>query len=94
MAKATVVSPITVGRNVFIRTVTHYFTGTIVLIKGAEIILDKAAWIADTGRFAGAMASGGLNEVEPYPAGTLVSVNREAIIDVSEWKHALPRAQK
>jgi hypothetical protein len=72
--------------------VTLYYTGRVVAKDTSEVVLSEAAWIADTGRFADALSKGTLNEVEPFPG--LVSINRGAIVDVSEWKHPLPRAQK
>lgn len=83
-----------VGANYFIRTVTNFYTGKLVAVTDKELVLKDAAWIADTGRFADALEKGTLNEVEPYPDGTRVIVNRDAICDASIWKHALPRTQK
>ena len=80
------------GEKVFIRTVTHYYTGRIKVVTDSDIVLDDAAWIADTGRFSDALKSGKLNEVEPFPHSTTVS--RGSIIDVSPWEHDLPREQK
>ena len=85
------VSPIRVNNKVFIRTVTMYFTGKIVGVSKEEILLADAAWVADSGRFAQALATGTLNEVEPYPAKATVSVARGGVIDVSDWLHDLPR---
>lgn len=85
-------SPLQVGCNVFIRTVTHYYTGRVVELNASEIVLADAAWIADTGRFSSALATGSLSEVEPFPG--LVSVARGAIVDASVWSHALPRTVK
>jgi hypothetical protein len=87
-------SPLSVGAKVFIRTVTHYYTGEVVALSHEEIVLRHAAWIADTGRFATALASGDLNEVEPYPGEGIVSINRMAVIDASPWTHAFPRETK
>lgn len=89
---AKLMSPLSVGRAVFIRTVTMYYTGRIALVKGSEIVLTEAAWIADTGRFHDALKTGALKEVEPFVGP--VSVSRGAIVDVTEWKHALPDKQK
>lgn len=88
------VSPLRLGNTVFCRTVTHYYTGRIVMLSADEIVLSDAAWIADTGRFSVAMATGMLNEVEPYPSGQLVSLMRGAGCDVSDWPHPLPREAK
>lgn len=85
-------SPIQLGNPVFIRSVTHYYTGRIGKITRDEIVLMDAAWIADTGRFSQALESGALCEVEPFPFA--VSVGRGAIIDVTYWPHALPRGVK
>ena len=93
-SKAKVVSPLRLGNTVFCRTVTHYYTGRIVILSDSEIVLADAAWIADTGRFSVAMATGQLNEVEPYPDGQLVSLMRGAGCDVSDWPHRLPREAK
>ena len=85
-------SPIKIGNKVLIRTVTHYHTGMIVEINKDHLVLDKAAWIADTGRFSTAIETGNLNEVEPFKAPVAVFI--AAIIDVTLWKHDLPESQK
>ena len=81
-----------VGKNVFVRTVTHHHTGRLAHIDDRFLTLDDAAWIADDGRFADALANGTLSEVEPFPGTCLVAVG--AIVDVCEWQHGLPRKQK
>ena len=86
-------SPRRVGNAVFIRTVTMHYTGKIVAVSKDEILLVDAAWIADSGRFGVALATGALNEVEPYPDG-VVSVAAGGIIDVCDWRHPLPRTAK
>jgi hypothetical protein len=83
-----------IGEKVFIRTVTYHYTGRVVAIDETTIVLQEAAWIADSGRWANALATGGLSEVEPYPADRLVYVGRGAVVDVTSWSHDLPRAQK
>jgi hypothetical protein len=83
-------SPIQAGNSVLIRTVTFFYTGRIVGFDSHEIVLESAAWVASTGRFAVALTSGQLLEVEPYPDGP-VSISRAAIVDVCLWAHDLPR---
>ena len=83
-----------IGSNYFIRTVTHHITGRLVKVTPQELVLVDAAWIADDGRFHEAMASGTLNEVEPYPDGAEVIVGRGSLIDATQWVHPLPRAVK
>ena len=81
-----------IGKAVFVRAVTHYYTGRLVGIVDNALVLDDAAWIADTGRFAAALGSASLGEVEPYPGR--VYVNWGAGVDICEWTHALPRETK
>ncbi|HEX9888622.1 MAG TPA: hypothetical protein VGA69_04035 [Nitriliruptorales bacterium] len=82
----------TAGDRLLIRTVTMTLTGRVVLVSPAWIVLDTAAWIADTGRFADAIASGDVEEVEPMGDG--VRVARGAIVDVTPWRHDLPTDQQ
>lgn len=78
--------------NVFIRTVTHYYTGRVVSVGATFVRLADAAWIADTGRFATALETGALGEVEPFPSGVAVALG--SIVDVAPWSHELPRKQR
>lgn len=82
-----------VGKNIFIRTVTMALTGRLAAVFDQELVLEDAAWIADTGRYANAVASGDFSEIEPYPDGKPVPVGRGAIIDAVEID-TLPRTQK
>ncbi|HNF58259.1 MAG TPA: hypothetical protein PLN89_01640 [Elusimicrobiota bacterium] len=72
-----------VGRDYFIRTVTHYFTGRLVWVGDKEIAMEDVAWIADTGRFNEFVAGKTVNEVEPFQKGVVI-IGRGAIIDMSE----------
>ena len=72
--------PYIIGATYLIRTVTMIDTGKIVAVTDKEIVLEAAAWIADTGRFADALKTANFNEVEPFPDGQVI-VNRSAIID-------------
>lgn len=78
-----------IGKNVFVRTVTHYYTGKLEHLTDGFMVLGQAAWIADTGRFSEALKTGKLNEVEPFPGQVHVSLG--AVVDISEWHHDLPR---
>ena len=83
-----------IGKNYLIRTVTMIDTGRLVAVTDHELVLEDAAWIADTGRYADAIA-GKIEflEVEPYPAGRRVIVGRGAVIDAVEID-VLPRTQR
>lgn len=86
--------PIRVGVPLFIRTITAHYTGKVVAVSEEEIQLDEAAWIASDGRFATLLTTGEFDEVEPYPDGYKVTLNRATFLDHGEWPFALPRKQK
>jgi hypothetical protein len=77
--------------TVLIRTVTNYFTGRVAKEQpgGGFVLLEEGAWIGDTGRWAHALQTGELSEVEPYPGSVLVSLG--AVVDICVWSHPLPR---
>jgi hypothetical protein len=81
-----------VGTAYLIRSVTMFYTGRITAITDTDLVLEDAAWIADTGRFHDALKTGTLNEVEPFVAPVIVP--RGVIVDATEWTFGLPRAQK
>lgn len=84
--------PFEKGSCYLFRLVTHYWTGRVVEVGEKEIVLEDAAWIADTGRFQQAVTQGALNEVEPVPGR--VVIGRGALVDACEWRHPLPDKQK
>jgi len=81
-----------IGKNYLIRTVTMIDTGRLVAVTDHELVLEDAAWIADTGRFAKAVATGEFGEVEPFPDGRVI-VGRGAVIDAVQIP-VTPRSQK
>ena len=81
-----------IGANYLIRTVTMIDTGRLVAVTQQELVLEDAAWIADTGRFHDALKAEEFNEVEPFPSGRVI-IGRGAIIDAVEI-HKIPRSQK
>ena len=85
-------SPWEVGKNYLIRTVTMIQTGRLVAVMPQELVLEDAAWIADTGRFADALRTGKFCEVEPFPDGRVI-VGRGAVIDAVQIA-ITPREQK
>lgn len=84
--------PFQVGSNYFIRTVTYFSTGKVKAVVGQFLVLEEAAWIADTGRFMQAIMEGKLSEVEPVMVDMFINLN--SITDAFVWKHKLPREQK
>lgn len=72
--------PWEIGSIYLIRTVTMIDTGRLVAVTPQELVLEEAAWIADTGRFSDSLKSLSFNEVEPFPDGRVI-VGRGSVID-------------
>lgn len=87
-------APYEIGKNYFIRTVTHHLTGRLVEVHQQELVLVDAAWIADDGRLSDALKSGNFSEIEPYADDLRIIVGRSSIIDAQVFSHKLPRSQK
>ena len=81
-----------IGKIYLIRTVTMIDTGKLVGVTPQELILEDAAWIADTGRFSDALENATFGEVEPFPNGKVI-LGRGAIIDAVQIKLS-PRSKK
>jgi hypothetical protein len=81
-----------VGRNYLIRTVTMIDTGRLVAVTEHELVLENAAWIADTGRFFDSLQACTFAEVEPFPTGQVI-VGRGSIVDAVQIA-TLPTSQK
>lgn len=90
--KSESLSPWEIGKNYLIRTISMIDTGRLVAVTEQELVLEDAAWIADTGRFATTLKSGEFSEVEPFPEGKVI-IGRGAIIDAVQIS-SLPRNQK
>jgi hypothetical protein len=82
-----------IGSAYLIRTVTMIQTGRLIAVGEHELVLEDAAWIADTGRFADALKGGSFSEVEPFPDGEVI-IGRGSVIDACSLPFALPRVQK
>lgn len=87
------VHPFEMGKNYFIRTVTHHHTGRLVDVTPTELVLENAAWIADDGRLTAALATGEFSEVEMFPAGSRVIIGRGSLIDALVIQ-SIPTSQK
>lgn len=69
-----------IGKIYLVRTVTMIDTGVLVAVTPQELVLEDAAWIADTGRFSDAVKAAAFSEVEPFPDGRVV-IGRGAVVD-------------
>lgn len=85
-------SPFEVGRAYFIRTVTRYQVGRVASMSDKFVVLEDAAWIADTGRFSDALKSGEFSEVEPVQGQYRIAIG--AIVDFVDWSGKLPLEKK
>lgn len=84
--------PVEVGKNYLIRTVTFIQVGRVVSVTGKWVVLEDAAWIADTGRFNNCLTEHTFSEVEPFPDPVIVSTG--SIVEITRWNGELPRVQK
>ena len=80
-----------IGKKFFFRTVTYHLVGRVKKVLGTILELEDASWVADSGRFMGAIKNGDLSEVEPVGTAFL---NLQATTDFFPWMHKLPRDQK
>ena len=80
-----------IGKKWFFRTVTYHTVGEVSEILGKFAVLKNASWVADSGRFMGAIKEGTLSEVEPVGDAF---INLDTVVDFFPWKHALPKEQK
>jgi len=84
--------PFEIGAVYLIRTVTMIQVGRVVAASKQYVMLEDAAWVADTGRFSDALKKWNFSEVEPFPDG-IVGVSTGSIIDFVKGKEVL-RSQK
>ena len=84
--------PFEIGAVYLIRTVTMIDVGRVVAASKQYIVMEDAAWIADTGRFSDALKKCQFNEVEPFPDGQVI-INAGSVIDAVKVKE-VQRSQK
>ncbi len=87
------VNDLEIGKNYYIETVTHYWTGKLVKSSLTLLTLDKACKIFDAGRFTDFLKGGIPNECEPVPDGMLSRVPVASITLIVDWPHELIRKQ-
>lgn len=78
-----------IGEKVLIRTLTYFSTGRVVGETGNFVILEDAAFVADTGNLTAAINEGTLSEFCSFNGPLRVNMNN--IVDVFHWGHDLPR---
>lgn len=80
-----------VGQKWFFRTVTYHLVGRVTKRLGNFLLLEDAAWVADSGRFTNTVKNGTYSEAEII--GTAL-VNLDTVTDAFPWAHSLPLVQK
>ena len=85
--------PSVIGENCLVETVTKYYLGRLSWVGEHELVLDDAAWIADTGRYSEFLSNGVASEVEPCPDGETI-IGRGSIVSAVRWPRALLRSVK
>ena len=83
--------PFIIGKAYLIRTVTYHMLGRIEKVSGDFLVLADASWVADSGKFSTAIATGELSENE-YVGDAIV--NLTAIVDAFPWGHNIKRETK
>ena len=74
---------LTVGTIYCFRTVTMIYTGRLLATSEQEFLIEDAAWIAETERWADFLKTGKHKEAEPYCAP--VVLNRASMLDVTPF---------
>jgi hypothetical protein len=69
-----------------------FLVGRLIAVYPSELLLERASWVADSGRFHDALTTGKLREVEPFP--DRVIVGRGSIVDAAIWSLELPSEQQ
>ena len=85
-------NPFEIGAVYLIRTVTMIDVGRVIAANDKWIVLEDAAWIASTGRFADALKKCEFSETEPFPDG-MVIIGAGSIVDAIKVKQVV-RSQK
>ena len=85
-------NPFEIGEIYLIRTVTMIDVGRVIAANDKWIVLEDAAWIADTGRFSDALKKSQFNEVEPFPDGRVI-IGAGSVIDAVKVA-SVQRSQK
>jgi hypothetical protein len=81
-----------VGKSFFFRTVTYHVIGKVVKVLPYGVLqLEKASWVADSGRFTQAIKEGTLEEVEPLGNWFVIL---PSCTDFGPWLHSLDQKQK
>jgi hypothetical protein len=65
--------PYTIGKQWLILTATFFYIGDLRAVTDTELVLERAAWIPETGRFNEFMKTGTPKECEPCNGPVIIS---------------------
>lgn len=77
-----------VEKPYYVETFGKYYVGVVSEVTGTEVVLTKAAWVADTGKFSEFIKKGETHNMEVEPVGT-VTVPLAYISARYDWPHKL-----
>ena len=83
-----------IGKNYLIRTATMMNVGKLKKVTSSELVLTKATWVADSGRFGSMLEKGFTSSAELEIFQSDVIINRNAVIDATEYSHSLPESSQ
>ena len=80
------------GKKYFVRTVTYHLIGKLAHVDEKEMLFTEAVWVASSGKFGFALATGKISEYEVFMDPVILG--RGGIIDATEWRHATPGSRE
>lgn len=83
-----------IGKSYYIETATKFWSGRLRAVEGGFLILENAAWIADTGRWTDFLRTGEPDEVEPVPGDGVWSLNMAFVTGYREYPGKLPQERE
>ena len=72
------------GKKYFFRGLTYHLIGTVKAVEGTFVVLDKATFVINSGRFNTALETGKLEDAE-YVGDAIM--NTQNLVDAFPWKH-------
>lgn len=82
-----------IGETYLFMTLTYYWTGRVVAISPAEVLIDDAAQVFDTGELENCLTKWEVALCQVVPSGVIVSVPRSGTTTIT-WSGPLPRKTK
>lgn len=78
-----------IGKNYFIRMLNYHYVGELKEFESNCILLTKASWVADDGRYSECLSEGKICESEIMPNDVILFTNN--MVDITRWDNKLPK---